>query len=80
MPPEPAVFSRCSGHFSESSSAARITFPARAIARLTSPASAEPACSTTPPTPSAAPERSAIVSALSDLRRIVGSREAQLIR
>src|SRR6476469_3546688 len=57
-----------------------MTLPARVMARLTSPPRAEPACRTTPRTPGAAPERSAMVSEVRDLRRMVRSREAQLMR
>ncbi len=57
-----------------------MTAPARAIAAPTSPVFAEPGCSTTACAPSAAPARSAAVSARSDFARISASSEAQLRR
>ena len=57
-----------------------MTFPARLIAGATSPAFAEPACSTTPRAPSASPARSATISARSDLSRISRSSLAQFKR
>ena len=74
------MFSRCSGQASLSASASAMTFPARVIARSTSPALAEPACSTTACAPIPSPERSDVVSAASDLRRIERSADAVLSR
>ena len=74
------MFSRCSGQDSLSASASAMTFPDRVIARFTSPALAEPACSTTACAPIASPERSALVSAVSDLRRSERSEDAVLMR